>query len=139
MFLSAQAAPDAARVKQLYDLPDDEFRAEVMALGGIAPEIADDPDVMAVLMTALRADFDLWERHRWAPAAPLDCPITVLCGESDPRASRASVALWKACTTAEFSAQFYPGGHFYFLSATADVVSFIGQKMMRSTTNRVMA
>jgi len=87
----------------------------------------------------LRADFGLWERHRPAPAAPLDCPITVLCGESDHRVPLASVRGWRACTTAEFDTQVYPGGHFYFLSATADVVSFIGRTMLDPAMNRRVA
>jgi medium-chain acyl-[acyl-carrier-protein] hydrolase len=128
LFVSAQPAPDTTGIRQLHDLPDDEFRDEMLALGGIEPEIADDPDAMAMLMGLLRTDFRLWESHRPAPSDPLDCPITVLCGESDHRVPRASMDRWRACTTAEFGTQVYPGGHFYFLSAAAEVVSFIGRK-----------
>lgn len=78
LFISAQPAPDATGIRQLHHLPDDEFRAEMLALGGIEPEIADDPDVMAVLMPSLRADFGLWERHQPTPAAPLDCRKSVV-------------------------------------------------------------
>lgn len=136
LFLSAQPAPGTTGIRQLHDLPDDKFRAEMLALGGIEPEIASDPDVMGVLMPLLRADFRLWEGHRPSPPAPLDCPITVLCGESDHRAPRASVDRWRACTTGEFDIRVFPGGHFYFLSAVADVVSFIGRKMLSPANNR---
>lgn len=139
LFLSAQPAPDAPGRPQWHRLPDEEFRAEVLTLGGIEPEIADDPDVMAELLPLLRADFGLWERHLPTPAAGLDCPITVLCGESDHRVPLASVAGWRACTTAGFDTQVYPGGHFYFLSATADVVSFIGRTMLDPALNRRVA
>jgi medium-chain acyl-[acyl-carrier-protein] hydrolase len=139
LFLSAQPAPDAAGRQQWHRLPDDEFRAEVLALGGLEPEIADDPDVLAELLPLLRADFGLWERHRPTPVAPLDCPITVLCGASDHRVPLSSVDGWRARTTAEFSTQIYPGGHFYFFSATADVVSFIGRTMLDPAMNRRVA
>lgn len=139
LFLSARPAPDVTGVRQLHELPDDEFRAEVLALGGIEPEIAGDDDVMAELLPLLRTDFGLWERHRPTPDAPLDCPITVLCGESDPRAPLDTVDRWRAFTAGEFGTQIYPGGHFYFLDSMAEVVSFIGRKMLDTAMNRRIA
>jgi len=139
LFLSARPAPDVTGIRQLHDLPEDEFRAEVVALGGIEPEIADDDDVMGSLLPLLRADFGLWERHRATLDSPLDCPITVLCGESDPRAPVETVDRWRAYTNADFSIQVYPGGHFYFLESTAEVVSFIGRKMLASAPTRRIA
>lgn len=139
LFLSAQPAPDTAGIRQWHTLSDEEFRAEVLALGGVEPEIADDPDVMGTLLSLLRTDFGLWERHRPVPAEPLDCPITVLCGESDYRVPLGSVDRWRACTTAEFKTQVYPGGHFYHLAATTEVVSFVGRTMLDSVRNRRVA
>jgi medium-chain acyl-[acyl-carrier-protein] hydrolase len=137
LFLSAQPAPGApAGVRRLHDLPDDEFRAEMLALGGIEPEIADDPDVMDLLLPLLRADFRLWEGYRPSPAPPLDCPITVLCGEDDHRAPLSSLDRWRVCTTADFEIRIYPGGHFYFLPETAELVAFISQRMLGSASNR---
>lgn len=137
LFLSAQPAPDHTGVRRLHDLPDDAFRAEMTALGGIDREILDDDLVMRSLLPVLRTDFTLWERHRTAPADPLDCPITVLCGDSDPRTPTDSVAGWGKHTDAEFYARFYPGGHFYFLeSGAADVVSFMSAKILSATHGR---
>src|SRR2546423_498209 len=56
LFLSARPAPDVTGIRQLHDLPEDEFRAEVLALGGVDPEIAADEDVMSALLPLLRAD-----------------------------------------------------------------------------------
>jgi surfactin synthase thioesterase subunit len=136
LFLSAQPAPGFTGVRRLHDLPDGEFLAEVLALGGIDPELSEDEDSIACLLPLLRADFGVWERHRAAPRGPLDCPITVLCGESDPRAPLAAVAGWEAFTTAEFNTWIFPGGHFYFLDSTAEVVSLIGSKMLAAASGR---
>ena len=135
LFLSAQPAPEAPRPPVLYRLPDAEFRAEMLRLGGIDPEIAEDEDVMDALLTVLRADFGLWERHRVAPGPALDCPITALTGESDPRAPIADVRRWRAHTDAEFSVWTYDGGHFYFLDSPAAVVARIGAAMTATTTS----
>jgi medium-chain acyl-[acyl-carrier-protein] hydrolase len=136
LFLSAQAAPGVTGIRQLHDLPDEEFLAEVLALGGMDPELSQDEDAITCLFPLLRADFGLWERHRAAPRGPLDCPITVLCGESDHRAPPETMAHWRACTTAEFSSRIFPGSHFYILDSTAEVVSLIGEKMLAAASGR---
>ncbi|HEU5471985.1 MAG TPA: alpha/beta fold hydrolase [Actinophytocola sp.] len=139
LFLSARPAPHTTEIRQLHDLSDDELLAELVALGGIENEIAEDRDVMAALLPLLRTDFGLWERHRSTPRAPLDCPITVLCGTSDPRAPLETVDEWRAHTTAGFSTRFYPGGHFYFLEWTADVVRHMCGRLLAATTDRKTA
>ncbi|GLF99155.1 thioesterase II family protein [Streptomyces yaizuensis] len=131
LFLSAQASPEFEGTPQLHQLDDDAFRAEMVALGGIDEEILRDESVMRSLIPVLRTDFTLWERHRTAPAEPLDCPITVLCGDSDPRTPTGSVTGWGKHTGADFSVRFYPGGHFYFLeSGAGDVVSFLSRQLL---------
>lgn len=127
LFLSGRAAPGVTDVATLHDLPDDELRAAVHALGGVEPEIAADDDVMAALLPVLRADFGLWERHEHTAGVPLDCAITALCGASDPRATPDMVQCWRACTTAAFTVRSYPGGHFYFLDSPGAVVADIGR------------
>jgi medium-chain acyl-[acyl-carrier-protein] hydrolase len=134
LFLSAQPAPGESEVSQLHQLSDDDFCAEIVSLGGLDEELLEDEDVMESMLYTLRADFTLWERHRLEPGAPLDCPITVLCGESDPRAPLDEVERWREHTTGEFSTEFYPGGHFYFIEDPADVVSAIGRRMLVPAT-----
>ncbi|MFC6085308.1 thioesterase II family protein [Sphaerisporangium aureirubrum] len=136
LFLSAQPAPGTTGIRRLHHLPDDEFLAEVLALGGIDPELSGDPDAIALLLPLLRTDFGLWERDPPARKDPLECPVTVLCGESDPRAPLTSVTGWESATTGEFRIRVFPGGHFYFHDAAAEVVSFIGDTMLAATTGR---
>lgn len=130
LFLSAQPGPGESVVRQLHELSDEEFHAEIVALGGIDPEIIDDEDVMESMPYTLRADFTLWEPHRMTPGPPVDASITVLSGESDPRAPLDEVKGWS-----EFTTEFYPGGHFYFLESPDEVVSVIGRRMLTPATN----
>ncbi|MEV8536215.1 alpha/beta fold hydrolase [Streptomyces sp. NPDC051211] len=133
LFLSAQPAPGESGLRRLHDLSDEDLAAEIVALGGLDPEIAEDEDVMDSLLFTLRADFALWEQHEPAvDAAPLDIPITVLTGKEDPRAPLEHVERWRDFTTAEFGTELYPGGHFYFLESPADVVSVISSKILNT-------
>lgn len=131
LFLSGQPAPEAAaRVWQLHELPDEQFRAEVVHLGGIDPEVAQDQDVMDALLPILRDDFRLWERHRMVPGPPLDAPITALAGRSDPRTPVDSVEGWRRHTNAQFNSRLSPGGHFFFLDEGADVPGYIARTLL---------
>jgi len=136
LFLSAQPAPGATGVRHLHDLPEDAFRAEMIGLGGIDEEIARDEFVMDSLLPVLRADFRLWERHRTAQDPPLDCPITVLAGDGDPRAPKETVDGWRHQTNAEFGTVFYPGGHFYFLDSPGDVIALIAEQTLGAPERR---
>jgi len=134
LFLSGQPAPAAQdRVPQLHALPDAELVAEVVALGGIEQDVAEDDYMMGALLPTLRADFTLCERHRVEPAPPLDVPITVLTGDEDPRAPLDTLDGWREQTKAAFRTRTFPGGHFYFLGHAAEVTRFIGDTMLDST------
>ncbi|WP_431042218.1 thioesterase II family protein [Streptomyces sp. P1-3] len=128
LILSGQPAPGQSHtIRHLHELPDDEFATEVLALGGVDEEVAEDEDVMEALLYTLRADFVLWERHRMEPKHRLDTPITVVSGTDDPRAPLASLDAWREQTTAPFQTRLYPGGHFYFVGEReAEVVEFLG-------------
>jgi surfactin synthase thioesterase subunit len=133
LFMSAQPAPGFTGVRRMSELSEAQFRAEMLTLGGIDPEIVADPLVLDSLMPILRTDFALWEDHLVAPGAPLDCPITVLCGDNDPRTPAGSTDGWRAHTTGAFATRSYPGGHFYFLDpGAANVVSALSRAILTS-------
>lgn len=131
LFLSAQSAPgQRGAIQRLHDLSDEELTAEVVRLGGIEPEIAEDEDVMDALLMTLRADFELWENHHIEPGAPLDVPITVLSGDTDPRAPLDTLGAWREQTRARFETHLYQGGHFYFLGQAAELTGYISQTLL---------
>ncbi|MEO6701957.1 MAG: thioesterase domain-containing protein [Jatrophihabitantaceae bacterium] len=130
LFLSSEPAPGARRVRLLHDLPDEQFRAEVLRMGGIDEEIAAEDDVMDALLPALRADFQLWERHQVGDEAPLDIPITVLGGRSDDRTPAELLLQWRPFTTAELNCQLYDGGHFYFMDQLDEVIGLISRTLL---------
>lgn len=133
LFLSAQPAPGTAgTVKQLHDLTDEDLAAEVVRLGGIEPEIAEDEDVMDALLPTLRADFDLWEHHEVGPGPRLSTPITVLSGALDPRAPRETLDAWREQTDGAFDVRLYPGGHFYFLHDPSELVRDISHELLEA-------
>ncbi|MEW2571443.1 thioesterase domain-containing protein [Streptomyces sp. NPDC047070] len=135
LFVSGESSPAAALDRpRLSELSDGEFRSKVLSLGGFDEEVVEDEDALEVLLPPVMADFRLWERHRTAPGTRLDCPLTVLAGESDERAPLETLGQWQDQTTGKFEQRIYPGGHFYLFDgdggANAELVAFISGELM---------
>jgi surfactin synthase thioesterase subunit len=115
LFLSAHAAPHVHRERRapIARLPDDEFMAAVQRLNGLPPEIAARADFMALLIPALRADFELVESYTPGRRAPLTTPITVFGGTEDPDVDLGDLLGWQTLTGAAFRLHTYQGGHFF--------------------------
>ncbi len=94
-------------------LPEAEFRAELVRLGGTPPEILAHAELMELFLPVLRADFELNETYVVDPLVPLDCPLTIVGGESDPKARRSDVEAWRAATRGEARVEWLREGHFF--------------------------
>ena len=76
-------------------------------------------------MPILRADVELLETHERVEVEPLDCPITVLGGVSDPAISKAMLSGWQVNTLEAFSQHEFEGGHFYIHAERDKVISVL--------------
>lgn len=114
LFASGRRAPSSFRPEEQIHLTDDAGLVnELRAMGGPNTRLLDDLEIRAMVLPAVRNDYRLIERYRGAADARVDCPITVLVGEDDPRTSRAEADAWAAHTTAGAETVVFPGGHFY--------------------------
>ncbi len=114
LFLSAHRAahlPDAE--PPIYHLPDEEFLDGVRALNGTPDGVLDHPELRALLLPLLRADFTLCETYQYEEADPLPCPIVALGGITDYDVPRSTLDPWREHTSADFSLRLFRGDHFY--------------------------
>ncbi|WP_282796944.1 thioesterase domain-containing protein [Streptomyces sp. CC224B] len=133
LFVSAQSTPEVIWAgPKLHDLPEREFHAAVLSLGGFDEEVSADQEVMDALVPVVLADFQLWERHRVTTAPALESPITGLVGESDWRAPLETVKGWSEYTSAAFTTEIFPGGHFYLNEEGNDVPGFVGRTLLEA-------
>ena len=56
---------------------------------------------------------------------PLECPLTVLGGASDPAISKTMLAGWQKNTAGAFAQYEFEGGHFYIHPKQDEVVSVV--------------
>ncbi|MGK4585148.1 thioesterase II family protein [Kitasatospora sp. HPMI-4] len=94
-------------------LPTAELFEVVARLGGTPQGVLDRPEILRLAEPATRADFELDFTYRYRERAPLDIPVSVFGGLSDPTVSEAELAAWRSHTAGAFSLRMLPGDHFF--------------------------
>ena len=123
LMLSARRPPQLPdRDPPMHGLDDAAFVAEIQRrYNGIPPEVLLYPELLELLLPALRADMAVIESHQAATAArahpKFDGPISVFGGHDDLRAPRHELEGWQAHTNEPIVMRQFPGGHFYFNEA----------------------
>jgi medium-chain acyl-[acyl-carrier-protein] hydrolase len=117
LFVSAHGAPHLPpRRPPSHHLPDDEFIARMKALNGTPPEVFGNPELLALLLPMVRADFKLVETYAELPGPRLSCPVFAMGGRSDTDVPPTSLEAWAAVTRGRFESMLFEGGHFYINS-----------------------
>lgn len=129
IFASASSAP-GSKVNNYHLLPDDEFLRQLRRLGGTRPEVLDEPELVALVVPILRADFAVVETYVHQPEPPLPMPLTVLYGSRDRDVPREKVEGWsrEAGAGVEFVA--IEGDHFYVTSARDAVLAEVRRRLV---------
>ncbi|WP_044379236.1 thioesterase II family protein [Streptomyces cyaneogriseus] len=116
LVVSGSAPPHraAGAARSCHTLPDQEFLAEVVRLGGVPHAALDEPELIEVMLPALRADFTAAETYVHTTGDPLDCPLAVYAGDADSSVNRGQLAEWDRVTRLRpVRHRVFPGDHFY--------------------------
>lgn len=130
LFVSGARAPQLPRKRRdLHDLPEDEFFTELKTLNGTPPEVLDNPELMGMIATTLRADFALSETYRCAHTQPLSCPLTVFGGWDDTFIDRDDLEAWRIHTTGSFNVWQLPGDHFFIHGSATSILRIVSREL----------
>jgi len=108
--VSAHQAPDAIPTPGSWELPQDQFLAQVQLDGYIPAQVLADPELVALVMPALRADYRAIETHT-SRLRVLSSPVLALVGRNDHAVAVAEVARWGGFTNGTFRLEELDGGH----------------------------
>ena len=137
LFASARRAPQIPdRSPITYNLPDEEFRAELLRLNGTPIAVLEEDELMNLMGPAIRADFEMIQSYEYDDDAPLSCPLTVYGGLQDDEETRALLSAWRQQTNAEFSLHMLPGDHFFIRSASHLLLDLLRRELLRITIAR---
>ncbi|ROP31304.1 thioesterase II family protein [Couchioplanes caeruleus] len=131
LFASGRRAPSTARPEAVHRLGDDALVAHVRELDGDTgvADALEDPDVRAMALPALRADYRAVETYPVASGPPLRCPITVFTGRDDPVVTAAEAAAWGGHTLGTFACLTFPGRHFFVTTHRDAILSEIQRRL----------
>lgn len=104
-------------------LPEADFIEAVRRLGGLPQEILDSPELLRMVLPALRADFHLCAAFRPPPAPVLDSPVIGYTGDLDPLVSPSQMANWRSATNEFLGVQVLRGDHFFLAEHTAEILT----------------
>lgn len=126
LMVSGRRPPSVYRDERVHRLPDADLIAELRLLGAPNLELLADQEIAAMVMPSIRNDYQAIESYQYRIGPKLDCPMTVLVGDQDPRVSVAGARSWAEHTTGASEFQVFPGGHFFLAEQpgrVADVVA----------------
>ncbi len=131
LFVSARIAPQLRlTLSPVHKLPQREFLQQIQErYNSIHPQLADNAEVLALVLPTLRADLEVHETYEHRPEAPLACPISAFGAEQDTTVSKAQLEAWRGQTATEFSLQMFPGGHLFIQTEEAAFLAALSGKL----------
>lgn len=131
LFVSACPAPHLPRLDPpIHRLPNRELATMIaQEYGSLPTEIAENPELMDLLLPAHRADFELVETYAYEAGDPLECPLTVVGGTED-ELGVSELTAWAAHSTAALDLELMPGGHFYLREQQERLLALIDDRLV---------
>lgn len=123
--LWVSAGPPPCVVADMPELPtsDDAVLADIADLGGTDPELLADEEFSELLTTAVRADYEAFNRYHPSPDTRIRADIHVLGGRDDHRVDTDVLKLWDRHTAGAFQMSLYDGGHFYLYDHVDEIAA----------------
>ncbi|MFE7562219.1 thioesterase II family protein [Kitasatospora sp. NPDC057500] len=127
--VSGSRAPSEPRDSSVHLLPDDGLLAELGRLGGTDTRLLADPDLRALILPSLRADYKAIETYVAGREETVAVPVTALTGDADPRVTVEQARDWALHTTGGFDLHVFPGGHFYLTPERRAVLEVVRPRL----------
>ncbi|MEY9877090.1 pyochelin biosynthetic protein PchC [Streptacidiphilus sp. MAP12-33] len=113
LIVSGRMAPHRQVSRDVHVGGNEALVAELRRMSATDPAVLADPELLALLLPAIRADYALIERYRPEAPARIPTPITVFRGRTDESLPAHEVDAWRELTARDFGQQVFEGGHFY--------------------------
>lgn len=127
LWVSASEAPSAVAASPALPMGQSEILAEMVDLGGTDPQLLADDDFVELLLTAVRADYEAFNRYSCDTGVTIAADIYALGGEQDHRISEDMLRGWEIHTEGAFTLSLFDGGHFYINDYTEDVAELVNE------------
>ncbi len=133
IFISGKSAPNIQRERKKFSqMPINEFRKEVLNLGGTPKEFFEHPELLDLFLPILKNDFRLVETYNFIERnSILENDLTILLGEHDDLTKEQEEG-WSMLTNQKCSTHYFNGGHFFLNEKTEEVIAILNKKLNQS-------
>ncbi|MFF7652571.1 thioesterase II family protein [Streptomyces sp. NPDC007983] len=121
LVVSGRRSPTTHRPMTVHLHDDDRLLAELRSLDGTDESLLADPELLQLVLPAIRNDYRAVGTYTHRPGAALECPLTVFTGTDDPNVTAAEAAAWEDVAAAGTRRRTFPGGHFFPYQRTEEV------------------
>lgn len=130
IIVSGRRAPTVPNTDPpLHVLPDDKFvEALVRRYDAIPRLIRDEPELMALFVPVMKADFATFETHVHRDEPPLPCAVGIYGGRDDPQTLQMSG--WADLFAGPVRTRVFDGGHFYLADQRNAVVAALAEDVL---------
>ena len=128
--VSGRRSPTIPHLEEpLHLLPDTAFvDALVRRYDAIPTVIRNEPDLMAIFVPVLKADFATFETHVHRDEPPLGCAVAMYGGRDDPQT--AQMAGWADLFSGPRTNRAFDGGHFYLADHRRAVATALAEDVL---------
>ncbi|MES2740498.1 MAG: alpha/beta fold hydrolase [Pseudomonadota bacterium] len=123
LFVSGSVAPRRRSAGRLHELNDADLIAVLRQYNGAPAAVLDEPELMALMLPTVRADFALAADYHYRAGTPLTVPISVYGGDSDPHVNVDELSHWQEETSQPVLLRRFAGDHFFIQSARQAVLA----------------
>lgn len=114
----------------VHGLDDDAFLERLHERYQAIPDLVrQNRELAAIVLPALRADFELLETYRHEAGDRLGCPILAFGGRRDQTVSPQELGGWSAHTDGAFEHRLLDGDHFFIRSAETELLDGIRSRL----------
>lgn len=134
IFFSGNGAPHIDRPDQrkFHLMSENEFKKEILKLGGTPPQFFEHPELADLFLPILRNDFMMVESTiAQKEIQPLHINISVLFGKEDNLMPE-QMEGWQKHTNKSCRAYYFEGGHFFLHTEAERIVSLINSILIGS-------
>lgn len=131
LLVAASPAPSRQDADAFPDTHDDAaLIADLRKQGGTPREVFDSPELLALTLRTLRADYRVCESFEHRGSAPLAAPIQVLAGRDDDIEAH-RIEAWRDEAGDGFALHWFDGGHFFIREQEKPVLAMLERSLGR--------
>ena len=127
IFFSGRYSPNTykSNEKILHTLSNEDFKMEILEMGGTSTEIFEHPELTNLFLPILRNDIKIAETYGFVDnSLSIDCDFSILTGKEE-NYSIEQIEGWRKLTSQNCSFYQFEGGHFFINEERAKIVGLI--------------